>query len=63
MTTARFALLSTFVAIVAAAQQPVDVLIQGGQLIDGTGSPARLADVGLRGDRIVFVGDAAQSTR
>ena len=61
MTTARFALLSTFVAIVAAAQQPVDVLIQGGQLIDGTGSPARLADVGLRGDRIVFVGDASQA--
>lgn len=41
------------------AQDTVDVLIRGGSLIDGTGSAARPADVGIRGDRIVFVGDAA----
>jgi N-acyl-D-amino-acid deacylase len=45
----------------ALAQERVDVLIQGGQLIDGTGSPARAADVGIKGDRIVFVGDAKTS--
>ena len=40
------------------AQQHVDVLIRGGTVIDGTGSPARKADVGIRGDRISFVGNA-----
>jgi N-acyl-D-amino-acid deacylase len=41
------------------AQQPVDILIRGGSLVDGTGSAARRADVGIVGDRITFVGDAA----
>ena len=43
------------------AQQQVDVLIRGGSIIDGTGSAARAADVGIRGDRITFVGNAATS--
>ena len=43
------------------AQQQVDVLIRGGSLVDGTGSAPRRADVGVRGDRITFVGDAAAS--
>ncbi|HEY0929722.1 MAG TPA: amidohydrolase family protein, partial [Gemmatimonas sp.] len=34
----------------------VDVLITGGQVYDGTGSAARSVAVGLRGDRIQFVG-------
>lgn len=42
-----------------AAQNRVDVLIRGGELIDGRGTPARRADIGVRGDRITFVGDAA----
>jgi N-acyl-D-aspartate/D-glutamate deacylase len=42
----------------ASAQQPVDLLIRGGTLVDGSGSAPRTADVGIRGDRIVFVGDA-----
>jgi N-acyl-D-aspartate/D-glutamate deacylase len=37
---------------------PADVLITGGTLYDGSGAPGRRADVALRGDRIVFVGDA-----
>lgn len=41
--------------------QDVDILIQGGQLIDGTGSAARAADVGIKGDRIAFTGDARQA--
>jgi N-acyl-D-aspartate/D-glutamate deacylase len=35
-----------------------DLLIKNGNVIDGTGSKARRADVGLIGDRIAFVGSA-----
>jgi N-acyl-D-amino-acid deacylase len=41
------------------AQQRVDVLIRGGTLVDGSGAARRRADVGVTGDRITFVGDAA----
>ncbi|MDQ3080632.1 MAG: D-aminoacylase [Gemmatimonadota bacterium] len=41
-----------------ARQSPrYDVLITGGSMIDGTGSPARVADIGIRGDRITAVSD------
>ncbi len=36
----------------------VDVLITGGRVVDGTGSAPTISDVGIRGDRVVFVGDA-----
>jgi N-acyl-D-amino-acid deacylase len=35
-----------------------DVLISGGTLYDGSGAAGRRADVALRADRIVFVGDS-----
>jgi N-acyl-D-amino-acid deacylase len=49
--------------LVAQRPQPstVDVLIRGGRVIDGTGSDARRDDVGITGDRIVFVGNSAVS--
>ena len=34
-----------------------DILITGGDVIDGTGSAPRRADVGIQGDRIVAIGD------
>ena len=34
-----------------------DVLIKGGMVYDGTGQPPRRADVGIRGDRIVAIGN------
>src|SRR5947208_7946832 len=40
------------------APEKLDLLILHGKLIDGSGQGARQADVGIRGDRIVFVGDA-----
>lgn len=33
-----------------------DVIIRGGEVIDGTGDARRLADVGIKGDRVVQVG-------
>ncbi|HUF26117.1 MAG TPA: amidohydrolase family protein [Gemmatimonadaceae bacterium] len=44
-----------------AQQREVDVLIAGGRVVDGTGSAPRMADVGIDGDRIVFIGDARAS--
>jgi N-acyl-D-aspartate/D-glutamate deacylase len=39
--------------------QTLDLIIRGGSLIDGSGSPATKADIGIQGDRIVFVGTGA----
>ncbi len=39
-----------------------DVLIRGGTLIDGTGAPRRVADIGIRGGRIVDVDSHAEGT-
>jgi N-acyl-D-aspartate/D-glutamate deacylase len=44
-----------------AQSDSVDLLIRGGTVVDGTGARARAADVGIRGDKIVFVGNAARS--
>ncbi len=39
-----------------------DVLIQNGRVFDGSGNPYFFADVGIRGDEIVAVGDLAGAT-
>ena len=41
---------------VCANAEPYDLLIQGGLVFDGLGNPPQHADVGIRGDRIVAVG-------
>lgn len=45
-----------------AQDPPYDVLIMGGQIIDGTGNPAIRADVGIRGDRIAAVGSLGNAS-
>jgi N-acyl-D-aspartate/D-glutamate deacylase len=47
----------------ATAQQTLDVLITGGTVYDGTGAVGRVTDIGIRGDRIVFVGRAPAGTK
>ena len=47
---------------VCLAQNPFDVLIRNGLVIDGSGREGFVADVGLRGDRIARIGDLSDST-
>ena len=42
--------------------EPVDVLIRGGKIVDGTGNPWFTGDVAIRGDRIEAVGSLAAET-
>ena len=46
---------------IAAADAPFDVIIKGGTVYDGTGEEGHVADVAIRGDRIVGVGDFASA--
>ncbi len=55
------ALLPLLLAFAVAHADTVDVLVKGGTVYDGSGGAARVTDVGIRGDRIVFVGDAAKA--
>ena len=59
-TTAAVAIV--LVSCTGAQPTAFDVLITGGEVLDGTGAPAVRADVGIRGDRIVEVGSLAGRT-
>lgn len=56
--------IASLLLIVASASTPaqteqLDYLLVGGRVVDGTGSAPRRADLGIRGDRIAFIGNAA----
>lgn len=57
----RLVLLAVLAAAPACQPAPpaFDLLLVGGQVLDGTGQPPQRADVGIRGDRIAEVGDLA----
>lgn len=59
----RLLLLASFLllAFTASAQTQVDILISGGTVVDGSGGKPRKADIGIRGDRIAFVGNALRA--
>ena len=69
----RFRLLLAFVAMSAACAPAVprgpaplaayDVIIANGKIVDGSGNPWYYGDVGVRGDRIVFVGPRGSLAR
>jgi N-acyl-D-aspartate/D-glutamate deacylase len=52
---------SVSMALMAQPAAEYDVLIRGGQVLDGTGGPATRADVAVRGGRIVAVGLLTQA--
>lgn len=41
------------------SEPPYDLIIRNGQILDGTGSPARSTDVGVRDGKIATIGDLA----
>jgi len=54
------AILAPFLLTGESVAAPVegDLVLRGGTVIDGTGAPGRVADVVIRGERIVAVGDS-----
>jgi hypothetical protein len=60
-TLVAFALFLPLATLACAPQY--DLVIRNGDLVDGTGSPARRADVAIKGDRIVAVGTVSGARR
>jgi dihydroorotase/N-acyl-D-amino-acid deacylase len=49
--------ISLFAGIMVAQHPDYDYLISGGRVVDGTGAPWVVGDIGITGDRIVAIGD------
>ncbi len=49
--------ISVLAAAPLAAQDAYDLVIQNGTVVDGTGAPARRADIGIRGGKFAAIGD------
>lgn len=43
--------------LAACSSEPYDIILQGGRVVDGTGSPPVVADVGMRNGLVAGVGD------
>ncbi len=55
-------LLMAFAALPATAANYADVIIHGGTVYDGSGKPGRVADVAIKGDRILAIGNLSGRT-
>ena len=54
-------ILAASVVACQSRENTFDVVIRGGQVLDGSGGPAVRGDVGIRGDRIAAVGDLSSA--
>jgi N-acyl-D-amino-acid deacylase len=61
--TAIFLLAVLHLAWAQAANQPFDVVIRNGHIIDGTGSPWYSGDIGIRGGKIAAIGVLNEAKR
>ena len=59
---AFLAISTAVLPLFAVAQEPFDLLIKNGRIVDGTGTPWYEADVGIVGDRITRVGNLSGAT-
>jgi N-acyl-D-amino-acid deacylase len=50
------------VATATPAAERFDILIRNGTVYDGTGEKPRIADIGMRGDKVAAVGDLSDAT-
>ena len=57
------AAVATSGAVARGTGRQFNLLIRGGHVIDGTGTPARRADIGVIGGRIAMIGQASATTR
>ncbi|MFP6765213.1 MAG: amidohydrolase family protein, partial [Planctomycetaceae bacterium] len=48
-------------ALPAVAEQPFDIILRGGRIVDGTGAPWYVSDVGIRDGKIVQIGRLASA--
>ncbi|MCY3677566.1 MAG: amidohydrolase family protein [Gemmatimonadetes bacterium] len=48
--------------LAACSPAPYDIVLQGGRVVDGTGSPLVVADVGVRNGLVAGVGDLSNAT-
>jgi N-acyl-D-aspartate/D-glutamate deacylase len=55
-------LLCVFIALTAATAQDFDLLITNGRVVDGTGNPSYIADVGLKDGRVAAMGRLSRRT-
>ena len=60
----RIAFLVVLLVCLAGCRPPAafDLIVRGGSVFDGNGQPAVRADVGIKGDRIAFVGDLSNQS-
>ena len=63
MVSSRWVILLLLVfAMTAGATDPLDIVLRGGLLIDGSGTPSTRVDIGLKAGRIAAIGDLSRAS-
>ena len=55
-------LLAVFAAVAPAQRADYDFIISGARIVDGTGAPWVVGDIGIAGDRIAAIGDLGKAS-
>jgi N-acyl-D-aspartate/D-glutamate deacylase len=63
MVSSRWVILPLFAfAMTAGATDSLDIVLRGGRVIDGSGTPSARVDVGLKAGRITAIGDLSRAS-